>query len=116
MTDCAGFEIRVAAEAGPAARCGAGRVVVSIVGELDVASSPDLERELLAVLSSGSKNLVVDTSEVAFIDASGIGVLISAARLARERGGQLALRHPSEATCRVVDLVGLDGALAVERG
>jgi anti-sigma B factor antagonist len=115
MTEFPKFEIRV--DAG-AQRDGStevvGRTVVAISGELDLATSPELEREVLALLQEGVIEVVVDASGVDFIDASGIGVLVGAANRARETGGQLVLRGTSEATRRLLDLLDLNGALPVE--
>ncbi len=115
MTEFPRFEIRVDADA---QRDGSAelveRTVVAISGELDVATSPELEREVLALLQEGVSEVVVDASGVDFIDASGIGVLVGGVNLARETGGQLVLRGTSEATRRLLDLLDLNGALPIE--
>ena len=59
--------------------------MVSIIGELDVATAPALQQELLAALARGGRLLVVDASRVESIDASGIGVIVLAAKLAARR-------------------------------
>ena len=89
--------------------------VVFMVGEFDVATSPRFEREVLAALGAGVSAVVVDASQVEFIDASGIGVLVGVANRVRELGGRLVLRNPSKPTRRLLDLLGLDGALPVEQ-
>jgi anti-anti-sigma factor len=67
----------------------AGRVVLHLQGELDLAAREILlqEGEPLA----GYVPVVLDFSEAQFIDASIVGALFHLARLARERGGCLAL-------------------------
>jgi anti-anti-sigma factor len=57
----------------------------------------------------------VDASRVESIDASGIGVIVLAAKLAREAGGRLVLREPSQATRGLLELSGLEGSVSVER-
>jgi anti-anti-sigma factor len=116
MSQSSGFDIRFAGPDGPTGSPGAGQVVVAVAGELDVASSPELERELLAVLNGGVSEVVVDASGLGFVDASGIGALVRAAEAARRSGGRLVLRRPSEAAQRVLDLLHLDGSLPVEGG
>jgi anti-sigma B factor antagonist len=116
MTEFPRFEISV----GPDARRdgsadGGTRTVLAVVGELDVATSPELEREVLALLGRGVSEVVVDASRVEFIDASGIGVLVGAANTARETGAQLVLRGTSAATRRLLDLLDLTGALPIEQ-
>jgi anti-sigma B factor antagonist len=87
------------------------RRVVVVVGDLDVGTSPHLRGEIMAGLPAPEDELVVDMAGVAFIDASGIGVLIGAANEARSAGATLVLRAPSPAVTWVLDILGLDSTL-----
>jgi anti-sigma B factor antagonist len=88
---------------------------VTVAGEIDFATSPQLRQALVDVLYNKGSNTVVDLSAVSFVDASGIGVLVGAANLAHSGGGRLILRRPSRAVRLVLDHLELDGVLAVER-
>ena len=88
---------------------------VTVAGEIDFATSPQLRQALADVLRTKGRDTVVDLSAVAFVDASGIGVLVGAANLANSGGGQLLLRRPSRAVLLLLDHLDLDGVLAVER-
>lgn len=88
---------------------------VTVTGEIDFATSPQLRQALVDVLHTNGRDTVVDLSAVSFVDASGIGVLVGAANLANSGGGQLILRHPSSAVLLLLDHLELDGVLAVER-
>jgi anti-anti-sigma factor len=85
-------------------------VNVSITGEIDIATCRAMKDALVAV--PGPAHLEVDMSAVAFIDASGIGVLLAARRLAVDAGGSLTVRAPSWAVQRVTGVLGLDEVLA----
>jgi anti-anti-sigma factor len=87
---------------------------LTVVGEIDFSTSPQLRQALVDVLRARGPHAVVDLSAVAFIDASGVGVLVGAAKLADSWGGQLIIRNPSRAVRLVLDVLELDGALAVE--
>jgi anti-sigma B factor antagonist len=116
MTAVAKFEVSEAAvHAGDPAADGPPGVLLTIAGELDVASSPRLEAELRQLLDAGNIRVVIDMADVEFIDASGIGLLVTAADRARAEGGYLLLRRPTERTRRVIDVLGLNGALPVRR-
>jgi anti-anti-sigma factor len=65
------------------------RVVVRVLGEIDLITAGDLERPLLELLASGFEAVVLDLREVSFLDSSGIRVLITAHQCAEERGGHL---------------------------
>jgi len=54
-----------------------GRTVVLIRGELDLATAPDLERVIGERLDAGD-DVVVDLRELAFMDSSGLRVLVAA--------------------------------------
>jgi anti-sigma B factor antagonist len=56
----------------------AGNRVIQVSGELDLATVPSLEQELDAALKSPVSAVVVDLSELEFIDSTGIAVLVRA--------------------------------------
>ena len=58
---------------------------------LDAHNSTELKEYLLQQLENGGKNLIVDLSEVRFIDSSGLGALLSGYKNANLRQGKLVL-------------------------
>jgi anti-anti-sigma factor len=74
-----------------------GYTVATLSGELDVACTPVLREQLLAVLTPRASRLVLDLSGVSFCDASGLAVLVSTGRRAGLLGGLLRLVAPSPA-------------------
>ncbi|MEV6527816.1 STAS domain-containing protein [Longispora sp. NPDC051575] len=60
--------------------------VVTVCGEIDVATAPTLQRRLAALYESDQLRLVVDLSGVTFCDSVGVSVLIGAARALSGRG------------------------------
>ena len=77
--------------------------VVTAVGQLDLA----VKDELRDVLQPLTGDVVVDLSEVSFVDSSAIGVLVGAHRRLTENGGNLRLRNPQDMPRRVLEIVGL---------
>jgi anti-sigma B factor antagonist len=112
MTDFAGLEVTTTDDGGIMT---SDARTVTVTGEIDFATAPQLKRALAAVLDAKGPDAVVDLSAVSFVDASGIGVLVGAANLAHSGGGRLILRRPSRAVRLVLDHLELDGVLAVER-
>jgi anti-anti-sigma factor len=86
---------------------------VVLDGEMDIATCPAIRRFLMAAISGGDVHLAVDVSGVAFIDASGIGVLVAAANRARQAGGGLSLLAPSPQVRRLLDVLHLDAVLPI---
>ncbi len=87
--------------------------LVSVRGEVDVFTAPDLDGELEAQISAGGSRLVVDLSEVAFLDSTGLGVLIKALKQARDAGGWLHLVVTSDRIRKIFEITGLDASIPI---
>ncbi len=74
-------------------------------------AAPALRKELHGLVEAGSTRLVVDLSATEFIDSSGLGVLISGLKLARQAGGDLRIAAPTTQVETVLSLTNLDRVL-----
>lgn len=94
-----------------------GTTTLRVAGDVDVRTGPQLretgEKELA---QSSCKSLVVDLSEVEFVDSTGLGMLLALRAAADELGKRLVLRSPSEAIFYVMDLAGLKDDFEIEDG
>jgi anti-sigma B factor antagonist len=81
--------------------------LVSVAGEVDLATSPELRAALDAAIAASSQ-LVLDLSQVTFLDSTGLGVLVQAHQRALEDGSQLRLVVVESNVRRVIDVTGLD--------
>ena len=86
---------------------------IALRGELDLANSATLEAELLAALGEKSTKVVLDMSNLEFIDSTGIAVLVRA--LSHETAGERLRFIPTEsgAVARILKLTGVDRQLPV---
>ena len=84
--------------------------VLEVVGEIDVATSPDPSLELAELLRDEPEHVTLDFAHVAFIDSSGLGVLVGALKRLRETSPDAVLRvaHTQGAVRNVFDITGLD--------
>ena len=88
-----------------------GRVgFVSLEGELDLASSPSVEREIRD-RERHSEILILDLRHVGFIDSTGLRVITSADARARAAGRRLVLVRGSDPVQRVFRITRLDRQL-----
>ncbi len=86
-----------------------GTVVVTIRGELDTYTAPQLRSQLKDLIDEqGNLTVVVDLSKTTFIDSSGLAVLVDALQRMRRHGGSLTLANPSRSTSKVLEISGLD--------
>ena len=76
-------------------------------GELDVATSPKLEAELLRVEATDATSIVLDLSELDFIGSTGVKVIVDADARSRADANRLVLLRPSEIVSRVFVICGM---------
>lgn len=88
-----------------------GWTVVSLYGELDVATAPALREELIELVNDGHTRLVLDLEGIDFLDSTGLGSLIGALRRTRTHGGDLRLVGTDTRITRLFEITGLDKAV-----
>lgn len=84
-----------------------GRAVVTLRGELDLASSPELLRRLHLLLDRPVTSLTLDLADLTFIDSSGLGTLCHALQEAEDQGITLTLDRVPDHARRVLEITGL---------
>ncbi len=84
-----------------------------LLGELDLSTAPQLRDELVRVSTEGAQMVTVDLADLAFIDSTGLSVLITGLKRLRQQGGDMALRSPTPSTRRVLEITGLTQVFAV---
>ena len=84
-----------------------GVVIAAVTGDIDMSTVAGL-RERLFRLADGGEPLIVDLNQVAFIDSTGLGVLIGAARRAAAHGTSLHAVCSRPQTRRLLWLTGVD--------
>ena len=89
-------------------------VILRVTGDLDLATHARLEAPLQTLQMDGRPNIVLDLSEVGFIDSTGLRVLSGAELRARLRGGSVLIRGASDQALDLFKLTGLDEALIIE--
>jgi anti-anti-sigma factor len=79
-------------------------IVIVLVGELDLASAPELERELREAEASGPTRVLIDLRGLGFMDSTGLQALLRARERASSNVYELALRRGPHQVQRVFEL------------
>jgi anti-sigma B factor antagonist len=88
--------------------------IVTIFGEIDLYTAPRLHSELAGLLAEGMPTrVIIDMSGVEFCDSTGMNVLLSCLRRARERGGDLEITAPKPAVRKILQVTGLDSVFTL---
>jgi anti-anti-sigma factor len=87
-------------------------VLVTVVGEVDIATSAQLQEACLEALDAGV-DVELDLAEVQFLDSSGISVLVRAHQRLDGLGRRFVIRAASRPVRRVLEISGLDATLGV---
>jgi len=87
--------------------------VIAVRGEIHLSTAPELERALSAAQAEGKSYVVVDTTEVMFIDSTGLGALLRALRELGRRGGRLALVVSNPTVLRLFVITGTDATFEI---
>jgi anti-sigma B factor antagonist len=82
--------------------------VISLAGEVDLYTAPELKQQLLAVIEEGAAEVVVDLSDTTFIDSTTLGVLVAAVKRLRASDGRLSLVCSDRNIAKVFEITGLD--------
>jgi anti-anti-sigma factor len=82
-------------------------VVIVLGGELDLASSPQLEQSLEQVWTTDADPLVIDLRELEFMDSTGLSIIVRAQQRMTEDGRQLSIVRGSQQVQRLLDLTGV---------
>jgi anti-sigma B factor antagonist len=90
-------------------------VQVILSGELDLATAPRVERHVSVAVAAGADPLVIDVSEVTFIDSAGLEVLLAAQDRAGRHGRRLVVVSGSDAVDRVFAVTDVEEFLTVVR-
>ena len=91
------------------------KAIIRIEGEVDVSNASELRDALDTALADGAKEVEADFAEVAYIDSTGIGVLVGAAHRAQESDSVLVVANPQKNVERVLTLLGVDKDLNVRK-
>jgi anti-anti-sigma factor len=94
------LEIQIQPDAG-----GTDGITVKLIGSLDTATAPELERQLAPVLGGPVKDIVFDLAQLKFISSAGLRVFSATRKRLKERGGQAFFTHMQPQIQEVFEII-----------
>jgi len=82
--------------------------VLALDGEIDLHISPRIAEDLNAMIARKPDPLIVDLTQVSYVDSSGIAVLIQAMQKVEKYGGKFALAGMQESVRSIFEIARLD--------
>jgi anti-sigma B factor antagonist len=82
--------------------------IIAVIGEIDVATAPQLRERLHGVIAEGRATVVLDLLGVTFLDSTALGVLVGALKRCRELGGELHVVVADARIKKIFEITGLN--------
>lgn len=89
------------------------RYTISVAGEVDISNAAKLRDAIDLALEQPTDEVVLDFAQVAYIDSTGIGVLVGAAHHAQEHEKRFAVECAQTGVMRVAQLLGVDQEISI---
>jgi anti-sigma B factor antagonist len=88
-----------------------GHHTLIVSGELDLVSGAELEAAVRGLCGTDTTGIVIDMSELGFIDSTGVRALVVAQRLCEQHGHEFGLVPGPKSIQRIFEVTGLDKVL-----
>lgn len=87
--------------------------IVTVSGEVDVYTAPQLRSALEERIAAGHTAFIVDLQDVGFLDSTGLGVLVGRLKAVKKLNGWLRVVCTNERILRLFGITGLDRVLPI---
>ncbi|HET7579378.1 MAG TPA: STAS domain-containing protein [Bacillales bacterium] len=89
---------------------------LSVAGEIDAYTAPQLREELLPLTEKEETTISVDLSGVHYMDSTGLGIFVAALKSSKKHGSSLELKGMTPRVKRLFDITGLAEIIEVKGG
>jgi anti-sigma B factor antagonist len=81
--------------------------------KMDSSIAPNLKSEMVTLHAEGTRNIILDLTEVKYTDSSGLSALLVGNRIFQEEGGIFVLACLSDHTMKLIRISQLDSVLNI---
>ncbi len=87
--------------------------LIGLCGKLDASTSPGVEKQLLAFIDQGEKQIALDLSQLTYISSLGLRVLLLLAKQVQKAGGKLAIAAMSSQVNEIFTIAGFQSVFKI---
>ena len=88
-------------------------VVIAVHGDVDCATCNKLRHVIHGILATGVDSIVLDCTDLKFMDSSGLGVVAETVRHLQGRGGSLTLCNTNDTIRRLFTITGVEALVTL---
>ena len=93
-----------------------GSLEVKLMGEIDHHNAVNVRSDIdELIFELRPQKVVLDLSEISFMDSSGLGLIMGRYALIKDFGGTLSLRAPTVAVMKILTLAGMERMIKIEK-
>ena len=93
-----------------------GTLEIKLIGEIDHHSAVGVRSDIDGLIFEfRPKKVVLDLSEINFMDSSGLGLIMGRYALIKDLGGTLSLRAPTVAVMKILSLAGMERMIKIDK-
>lgn len=89
-------------------------IIIEVSGDVDLDKTDEFRNQVFNAFDKEHK-VILDMSQVSYIDSSGISVLIESHQKAQELGKDFVILKPSESVTSVIEMAKLDTFFVIEK-
>lgn len=93
-----------------------GRTVLHVSGDMTVSDRGAFDGLLPRLFHSGSRSVVIDFTNLEYMDSAGLGMLLTLHKKAQEKDAKVAIRNPVGEVKKMLELACFDILFAIEHG
>ena len=90
-----------------------GTLILGVEGRIDASTAPQLEEELLKLISQGKKKLLLDFGKVTYVSSAGLRAILTARWELQKHSGILMLCSVSDNVYKVLKMTGFTSVFKI---
>jgi len=87
---------------------------LTLSGEIDAYTASELTEKLVPLMKKKGNKIIVDLSDIEYMDSTGLGVFVGALKTSKKNGSELILKNLTDRVQRLFEITGLNEVIAIE--